>query len=399
VIKSEEGIRMNYKIQENNLDWRDTGWHKLNPDRVNAIALHHMAHPTAGMETIHGWHLNRWSDEPGFAYNYFVTLKGEIFKGRGNYRGSHVRDRNSITVGIGFQGNYHPIDNLAHREKMPDAQFNAGVWLIKHLKEKDFPNVRTVHEHKNFQRDTACAGKFFPVAEMRSLEYREEIQEDLPVSFKGEVISNTLNVRVQPTTNSNILGEYEKGDTFMVSEIVGQEPFIWLKTDKGYVSNARWEYVKKIVKWNGEVLSDTLNVRNLPSMDGEVIGQVKKGEILDVYAVHGDDWKWLEIGEGEYVSNKDDHYVEKLKESEGDDEMLKNAILIGSTDDYPSASRLGRKIDAPVYSRGQEDKIVAKTLYVVGGPKPDNSHVDKIVHLSGKDYFETARKVNEYLKG
>ena len=394
----EGGIAIrDYEIQENNLNWRDSGWYKLNKNRVDAIALHHMAHPTAGMQTIHGWHLNRWSGEPGFAYNYFVTLKGEIIKGRGHYRGAHVRNRNSITVGIGFQGNYHPISGASHREKIPDAQFNAGVWLIKYLKENEYPNVKTVDQHNHFQSDTACAGKFFPLSEMLDLKFREGANE-MEISFIGEIISDGLNVREKPTISSKKVGRYDRGDRVQIIGKTGNEPYVWLKTKDGYVSNARGEYVKKIVKWHGKVLSDTLNIRNKPTMDGERTGQLTKDEIVDVYAVHGGEWKWLEIGEGEFISNKDNAYVEKV-EGRGEKFMLQDAILIGSSDDEPSAKRLARRIKAPIYHRGLEDHIVAKTLFVVGGPDPDNSHVDEIISLSGKTYFKTAEKVAEYLEG
>ena len=41
--------------------------HSIKFIRVTAIALHHMEHLTADMDTIHQWHLT-WME--GFAYNY-----------------------------------------------------------------------------------------------------------------------------------------------------------------------------------------------------------------------------------------------------------------------------------------------------------------------------------------
>ena len=165
---------MNYKIQKANLNWRNTGWVKLNPNAVEGITLHHMAHPTADLPTVHKWHLDRWAGEPGCGYNYWISLTGEIFEARGDHRGAHVGGKNSSLVGIGFQGNYEPINGVAHRTSMPDAQYNAGVWLIKELQKK-YPRARVVHGHKHWTA-TSCPGRFFPLIELLAGKFRGQVQ-------------------------------------------------------------------------------------------------------------------------------------------------------------------------------------------------------------------------------
>lgn len=187
---------MTYQIKKNNLKWRNSGWVKLNPNAVTGVALHHMAHPTADLETVHDWHLARWNNEPGAGYNYFVTLEGEIIEARGDHRGAHTGGHNSSLLGIGFQGNYHPIKGVAHRTSMPDKQYNAGVWLIKELQKK-YPQARRVHGHKHWTA-TACPGDFFPLVEMLGGKYRGQAQ---PVQ--------------QPTAPAAAVGTYtvKAGDT------------------------------------------------------------------------------------------------------------------------------------------------------------------------------------------
>lgn len=181
---------MNYQIEKNNLSWKPGGvWVKLNPNNVIGIALHHMAHPTADMATVHSWHLGRWANEPGFGYNYFVTLKGEIIEGRGDHRGAHVASQNSSLIGIGFQGNYEPFNDaqrrpVVHRTSMPDEQYNAGVWLIDYLK-KRVPAIKIVDGHKRWTA-TSCPGRFFPLEEMKAGKYRQALD---PVTAAIEKIA------------------------------------------------------------------------------------------------------------------------------------------------------------------------------------------------------------------
>lgn len=181
---------MEFSIVKPEIDWKPGGvWVKLNRDSVVGITLHHMAHPTADLHTINKWHKNRWNNEPGIGYNYWIDFEGKIHECRGEYRGAHVANRNSSLIGIGFQGNYHPISGTTHREKMPDKQFNAGVWLIQQLQNM-YPRARTVHGHK-YWGQTACPGKYFPLVEMLTMSYRQEdvVKEGLEKLKEGNILN------------------------------------------------------------------------------------------------------------------------------------------------------------------------------------------------------------------
>lgn len=125
--------------------------------KVTGIALHHMAHPTAGMDEIHQWHLARgWK---GFAYNYWIDYEGTVWEGRGLHSGAGLYDPlNDSVISIGFKGDYDKT------QTMPKAQFMAGCELIRYLRTL-IPAINIVAGHKHWQA-TSCPGKYFPLEEM-----------------------------------------------------------------------------------------------------------------------------------------------------------------------------------------------------------------------------------------
>lgn len=135
----------------------------LDLSKVDSIALHHMAHPTADVKTVEGWHIAQgWR---AFGYNYWVGFDGRVYEGRGLHLGAGVANQNGHIISIGFQGDYHskPVN-------MPDEQFNAGVDIIKYIMSK-VPSIKKIGGHGDFMA-TACPGQYFPLKEMQTLEKR-----------------------------------------------------------------------------------------------------------------------------------------------------------------------------------------------------------------------------------
>jgi hypothetical protein len=137
----------------------------LNLNKVIAIAIHHMAHPTWDEQDVHKYHYetNGWD---GIGYNYFVRLDGRIVEGRGLNVGAGVKGHNDKIINLGFQGDYDK------QKEMPDTQFQAGVWLINHLKNV-LPNDIVVDSHSRWN-PTKCPGKNFPLVEMINAKPVEE---------------------------------------------------------------------------------------------------------------------------------------------------------------------------------------------------------------------------------
>lgn len=150
------------QIVKANLQFRER-LQPLNLAKVDGIALHHMAHPTWTLEDVHRAHLARgWA---GCGYNYWIAKNGTIYEARGLHVGAGIAGHNSHLIHIGFQGDYERVD-----KEMPDAQFNAGVWLIQYLRQR-VPTVRVVNGHRHWAA-TACPGRYFPLAEMLAGKYR-----------------------------------------------------------------------------------------------------------------------------------------------------------------------------------------------------------------------------------
>lgn len=153
----------------------------LNLSKVDAIALHHMAHPTADVKTVEGWHINQgWR---ALGYNFWVGFDGTVYEGRGFKLGAGVENQNGHIISIGFQGDYHSKET-----KMPDAQFNAGIDIIKYVMEK-VPSVKKIGGHGEFMA-TACPGKYFPLEEMKTLKKRKE---DKFTDISGSYARDTIN--------------------------------------------------------------------------------------------------------------------------------------------------------------------------------------------------------------
>lgn len=130
----------------------------INPNNFNAIAVHHMDHLTGNLNDVTSWHMdgNHWV---WVGYNFWIGFDGTIYECRGiNYLPAAVLNHNNHVLSIGFQGQYN------QNNKMPDAQFNSGVELIKYLKSK-LPNIKTVAGHRDFMNST-CPGKYFPLDKM-----------------------------------------------------------------------------------------------------------------------------------------------------------------------------------------------------------------------------------------
>lgn len=93
-------------------------------------------------------------------YNYYVRKDGSVWQGRPVWAtGANCYGQNNCSIGIAFEGNYDKDTS------MPTSQFEAGVELIKYLKDKY--NINEVGPHYKYS-STECPGKYFPVNDMLS---------------------------------------------------------------------------------------------------------------------------------------------------------------------------------------------------------------------------------------
>ena len=153
---------MTFEIRDPNLRFPRT---RTRRTRTSAIVVHHLdahwdVHRTHTFHQSLGWN--------GIGYHFHIAMDGTISTGRGlEFVGAHANPpagANSSMIGIGCEGRYHNVDR-----SMPDIQFNALVWLIQHLR-GIYGNI-PIHGHRDLAA-TACPGQFFPLNEVRTLQFR-----------------------------------------------------------------------------------------------------------------------------------------------------------------------------------------------------------------------------------
>jgi hypothetical protein len=149
-------------------------WYQRPVKNITRITIHHDAIPNNGRFTdeevltnIMKEHISRgWA---GASYHFWVSKGGNIYQ-LNNYTDITWHDGiNSDSIGVCFNGYFHPTYN----EKPTEKQLQAFKWLLNHLCTEhpefpaDFDDIRGHRERKS----TACPGaNFFPYV----VEYREK---------------------------------------------------------------------------------------------------------------------------------------------------------------------------------------------------------------------------------
>lgn len=155
------------QIQKTNLQFNGT---LVKRGRTDGILLHHAA-GVGSVESIHNYHKNtkKWA---GIGYNFYIRLDGSIWEGRGwDKVGAHAgasSGYNGKTIGICFEGNYSELT------AMPEAQYAAGVWLIKEAF-KRYGKI-PVWGHREVYA-TACPGRNFPLDKFKAVTSESEVDE------------------------------------------------------------------------------------------------------------------------------------------------------------------------------------------------------------------------------
>jgi N-acetylmuramoyl-L-alanine amidase len=147
---------MAHKIVEKKYKWARPLYRRKGP--ALGITLHHTASSRATPDQVHSWHVGRgWS---GMAYNAHISKKGVITRGRpiGMLTGHALGC--SHKLGIVFEGNFE-------KEKMSDAQVEAGRWLVKRWRKLYKLSRSKVKRHGDEAGNaTACPGKNFRFKEI-----------------------------------------------------------------------------------------------------------------------------------------------------------------------------------------------------------------------------------------
>ena len=139
-------------------------------------------------------------------------MDGTIWEIRGHGTvGAHTANNNSDSIGIACQGRYD--DNT---QAMPDAQFNALVWLIKYL--RGIYGDIAIIGHRDAS-PSACPGRHFPLAEVQRLQFRGDITPPAPPQDTAPAEVETMPARTVAIdiigSVQDVGGYIENGATFV----------------------------------------------------------------------------------------------------------------------------------------------------------------------------------------
>jgi hypothetical protein len=136
----------------------------LDLNKVEYIIVHHAEASVAPPELIHEWHLaNGWS---GAGYNEYIRKDGTVYIMRGDNVGAQCANMNSISYGIGLEGDYEK--ELTMGTAQMDSLVERLIYNYTRL-----PFVKSINPHKQFV-DTLCPGKNFPFELMMS-KFRQKL--------------------------------------------------------------------------------------------------------------------------------------------------------------------------------------------------------------------------------
>jgi hypothetical protein len=117
------------------------------------IVLHHPDWVMCTIEQIHNDHIKKGYN--GIGYHAYIRKNGDVYQGRPFWAiGAQVARKNSISVGVCFEGDYNSVD-----KNMPYAQFNSGVEVLRYL-QRLYPKAKIVRH--DYFGGTSCPGKYFP---------------------------------------------------------------------------------------------------------------------------------------------------------------------------------------------------------------------------------------------
>ena len=148
---------------------------------TDKIVYHHQAGNEADATTIHRWHRNRQTSSGGYwagiGYHYIIMRNGEIQTGRPHWAyGAHAgSSANGSSIGIMFTGNLDV-------QKPTQAQIDSAVWLEKEIIRPIYGKLR-IEQHSDHMA-TSCAGKNFPMKEIKRRAIEEEVFELVSKYFR-----------------------------------------------------------------------------------------------------------------------------------------------------------------------------------------------------------------------
>ena len=191
-------------IKKANLKWNGK-LKKLNMTKIKYIMVHHTAHPSWDVYSVHNFHKNTngWI---GIGYNFFINPDGTIFEGRGFNVGAGATGYNYNSIHVCFAGNF---ENTNPTQK----QLESGRKLIEYLLTLVPSDVKIVG-HKDIGR-TACPGKNFPLNSFKNIKWEmgdEKMLKELSDKYGEEKVKTALTKLIEAVNDDDTPAEWAKDE-------------------------------------------------------------------------------------------------------------------------------------------------------------------------------------------
>lgn len=170
---TEEDLESIYIIDSNNIKIIETNLipsRKLSNNVVNCAIIIDSTGNLLGDDI---YQLNQLHKEQGhsmFTHNYFISKKGQIFRGRNEEYRPYIDEKFGLNcVGIMLEGDFN-------KEEMNDLQFNNLMYLIYDIKARNPFIEDSVYIHSELNEEYSNSpGKMFPYVDFRNRLYRNFI--------------------------------------------------------------------------------------------------------------------------------------------------------------------------------------------------------------------------------
>jgi uncharacterized protein YgiM (DUF1202 family) len=212
----------------------------------------------------------------------------------------------------------------------------------------------------------------------------------LDVKLQGVINANVLNIRSAPTLNSQKLGKFTKGALISILEHVDNE---WYRFK--YNNQDAYVYAKFVSIVKGLINANVLNIRQGPSTKDQVVGQLKRNDVVTVAHIQD---KWHKIIYDESFAYVYAKYVTLIYDTESagtsESKLLKdNALLLNVKTEpdkkisVPSSPR-SKRITAETYNNfGNLTDVISKQLKI----DPAAAIAVLAVESAGKAYGDDGR--------
>jgi len=119
----------------------------------------------------------------------------------------------------------------------------------------------------------------------------DKIKTKKYVEVKGRVNAGTLNIREKPSLKSKVLSQLKRSQLVDVFNEIGDWYQIVYKRNKSAFVFKKYIDIIREEK-NGIITAKTLNVRNQPNTDCQILGKLHKGDIVNILHEYKD---WIKI--------------------------------------------------------------------------------------------------------